>query len=185
MSIAVPPPDPQLTKLFGWFFILLALPIGLFTVVNVVNTLSAPSWPGTQADILSSSIYRQTRPGQWCIKLRYRYVVDGKTYTSVRQSPSLTGGGACDRHKMVIEARLEQLQPGANIRIRYHPDRPQKATVYLTDVGAVDYLLAGITVLLIGGGIQCIREGATMARRQQARPTHSVENSTDPRYRSP
>ena len=180
MAIHAPPRDPQMSKLLGWFFILLALPLGFFALTNSVNKLTAESWPRAQAEVLSSDLYRPSRSNRWCLRLRYRYVIDGKEYSSRRLSPSVMGGASsCAREKMVIEARLEKLQPGARIRIHYHPSNPAKAAVYLDDLDFTDYLLSGLTVLLLAGGIACIREGAAMARQQQAWPSRTVESSTD------
>ena len=86
-----PPPDPQFTTLFAWFFMLTALPLGVYTLTRTYDKLASASWPKTQAEILASGMYRQSKSGTCCANLQYRYVVDGTEFISRRMSTSQPG----------------------------------------------------------------------------------------------
>lgn len=167
-------PDPALTRFFGWMLILAAVALGVFTAFRTYDKLAAESWPSTHARVLSSGIYEQLKPRQWCVKLRYEYAVDGKAFVSKRLSTTRLGDAGCDPDRQVMEARLEQLQPGAQIQIRYRPGHPGTSIVYLDDLDVTDYLFVVIALICLAGGVKMLRDVAAMsaalpARHQPAR----------------
>ncbi|PIL45593.1 hypothetical protein CR105_05750 [Massilia eurypsychrophila] len=164
MSNYVPPPDPQGNKILGWLFILSAILIAVFTSTRVYDKVASRSWPTTYGKIFSSAMYHTSgRSSLWCVKLRYRYVIDGKTFFSTRVSTTrMAGPPACDRDKEVITARMERYRPGALLKIRYHPTNPETATVYIDELDMMDYLFSLISVFLLFGGIKAIRDAAKM-----------------------
>lgn len=163
METYAPPPDPQLTKFFGWFFILSALALGYFTFSRTIDKFTSKSWPSTQAEVLSSTMYESTgRSHVWCIRLRYRYVVGGREFSSIRSSTSIVTRAACDRDRGVIAARIERYQRGAMIKIRYEPSNPERAIVYVDELDLFDFLIPIIVIILFVGGVHAIREGRVM-----------------------
>lgn len=163
-----PPPDPQFTKLFAWFFILTALPIGLYTLTRTYDKLASASWPKAQAEILASDMYRQSKSGQWCVSLQYRYVVDGNEFISRRMSTSQFGETGCDADRKLIAARLERYRPGARIKIRYLPADPGKAIVYVRELDAFDFFFPALTIVLAAGGIKTLGEAKRQRQQQMA-----------------
>jgi hypothetical protein len=163
MRIYVAPPDPQGKKLASWLLILAAIPLGLFTVITIYDKLTSRSWPTTYAEIFASDMYHSSgRSSHWCVKLRYRYVVEEKAFFSNRLSISTFAGPGCDRDKKVTMARLERYQPGALLKIRYTAANPGTAIVYTDDLDAMDFLFSGLAILMFVGGIKGIRAAATM-----------------------
>jgi hypothetical protein len=164
MSNYVPPPDPQGNKILGWLLILSAIVIAVFTSIRVYDKVASRSWPTTYAEIFSSRMYQTSgRSNLWCVKLRYRYVIDGKEFFSTRVSTTrMAGPPACDRNKEVITARIERYQPGALLKIRYHPTNPETAIVHTDELDMMDYLFSLISVFLLFGGIKGIRDAAMM-----------------------
>lgn len=165
-----PPPDPQLSILFGWCLILLlALPMGGFTAWHLAGKAAALAWPRTTGEVLASDLYRTTRPALWCVKLNVRYQVDGQFYESERTSSSRVAGTGCDREKHVIEARLERMRPGEHIAIRYNPQAPGEAIVYAADVlERIDMFIGAVAALWLACGVAAIRSGSKMRREQNA-----------------
>lgn len=162
------PPDPQLSILFGCCLILLlALPFTGYTAWQVAAKAAALSWPATDAQVLTSEAYRTTKPALWCIKLSYRYGVDGKAYVARRSSSSYVAGVGCDRDKRVIDARLERMRPGDRIRVRYDPRDPGDAVVYLAPtLEWIDAFLGIVGLVWLGCGIALIRDGRRLRREQ-------------------
>lgn len=164
------PPDPQLYTLFGWFLIVLALPLGLWMGLRIMDKIDSRSWPRARAEIVSSEIYKRSgRHGtDWCIKLSYRYVIGGREYTGRRISTSRMGDTGCDVSEAVMRARLEQQQPGDRITIRHAPADPERAIVYVGALDVADFLLSAIAIVTFGGGIGSIREAGRLRQQQAA-----------------
>jgi len=164
------PPDPQMSILLGWcLIVLLALPFGGFAVGHVAAKADAMSWPKTGAEILSSELYRTTKPALWCAKLHLRYQVDGRSFTSRRVSSSWVAGTGCDRERRVMEARLERMGPGDRVSVRYHPRDPARAVVYLAPIVEFLDVFVGISAAIwLGCGIHGIRTGKRERREQEA-----------------
>ena len=159
MTFVPPPPDPQLSKLFGWFLILIAVPLAYLATTTVLEKSASKSWPRTEAQILSSNIdERMGRDGRhWCVKLHYKYFVDNAEYASSRIFVSRTSGGLCHRKKHVAEALWERLQPETRIYIRYDPTDHGRAFVYRSGLNFLECLLFGLVALLCIGGIKAIK----------------------------
>lgn len=151
-----------MTKLIGWCFLLLAIPLGFFAFKRSVDRCVSRSWPVTQAQVLSADMYKRSRSGDWCVRLRYRYVIDGEAFSSRKLASSFISSAGCDHDKGVIDARRERLQPGAAIRVRYDPADPGRSLVYLDDLDFSDYFFNGLALLLFVSGIKALREAASL-----------------------
>jgi hypothetical protein len=163
MSIYIAPPDPQGKKIASWLLILVAIPLGVFTSTMTYEKLASKSWPTTYAEIFASDMYHSSgRSSHWCVKLRYRYVVEAKAFFSNRLSTSRFVGPDCDYDKKVTMARLERYQPGALLKIRYNPTNPGTAIVYTDELDLMDFLFSGLAILMLVGGIKGIRAAAAM-----------------------
>lgn len=156
--------------LLGWSLILLlALPIGVFTVWHVAGKFAASSWPTTRAEIVRSAPYQTSKPALWCLKLGYRYQVGGRILESKRVSSSFFAGTGCDRDRQVIAARLERMQPGARITVRVDPRDPGSAVVYLAPaLEVIDGFGSLFALTWLLGGISAVRAGRKERREQDA-----------------
>ncbi len=156
-----------MTKLIGWFFLLISLPIWILSLDRIVDRHASEAWPRTRGEVVSSEVYRRSGKSStdWCIKLHYTYVVNNEVFSSKRLSTSWMSSSACDRDKALIESRFERLRPGAPIRVRYNPARPGKAIIYLDDLTGL-YIFLALALVLLAGGVKAIREGAAMASRR-------------------
>lgn len=168
------PHDPQMSILSGWFLILLALPIAVWITLRIVDNIDSRSWPKARAEIVSSELYKRTSRSStdWCIKLSYRYTIDGKQYTSRRISTSRISGANCDTSEAVMRSRLERQRPGDPIAIRYRPGQPAYAIVYIGKTDATDFLFPGLAIALFGGGVASIRAAGPLRQQQAA---HAAE----------
>lgn len=164
------PRDPQLDMLFGWFFISLALLIAVWMTLRIFDNIASRSWPKARAEIVASELYKRTSRSStdWCIKLSYRYTIDGRPYTSRRISTSRMSGASCDVSEAVMRARLEQQQPGDPIAIRYKPGQPGYAIVYVGKIEGADFVFAVLAVGLFAGGVASIRAAARLRLQQAA-----------------
>lgn len=152
------PPDTQIMKFLGWFFILLSLPLGVFTFSRSADKIVSPSWPFTYGEVLSSDMYQRTgRSTDWCVRLRYQYTVDQNTFSTNRLSTSLIGNAGCDRDQEVIAARLRSMRPGDRIKVRYNSRNPEKGIIYSDGLDVLDYFLPGLVLLLLVGGLWQVR----------------------------
>ncbi|MBD8530983.1 MULTISPECIES: DUF3592 domain-containing protein [unclassified Massilia] len=156
-------PAPFKLFLAGCLIIAMAMSMGYFTLTGAIDKMTSPSWPGTQARVLSSDLNRQVKSGAWCMQVRYQYLVDHQTFVSSRLSPM--SKVACYRGKQVAAAVFERVQPGAIIAIRYDPVHPAKAIVYLDALDFADVLLVGLMLALLPAGIWCVRHAAASIRR--------------------
>ncbi|WP_313032524.1 DUF3592 domain-containing protein, partial [Massilia alkalitolerans] len=95
--------------------------------------------------------------------------VGGTWHESTQVSSSNFAGTGCDRDKRVLDARLERMRPGDRITVRYDPDDPGDAVVYLAPVLSFhDILFGAIGVVWFGAGISAIRRGKRQRREQDA-----------------
>ncbi|WBS00569.1 DUF3592 domain-containing protein [Pseudoduganella sp. SL102] len=149
-------------KLSGWLFILSSLTLGFFTFSRSADKIASISWPFTYGTVLSSDIYQRAgRSTDWCVRLRYRYSVDGRIYVSNRLSTSLAGNAGCDRTKALITAQLQKIQPGNHIKVRYDPISPKIGIIYTDGLDVLDYFFACLVLVLLAGGLwQVMRQSA-------------------------
>jgi hypothetical protein len=150
--------------MMGWFLILFAIAAGYFSFWRTYDKLTAPAWPVTGAEIVRSSMYQRTGKSQdWCVKLAYRYTVEGKAYRSSRIGVSRIGNAGCHREQAVTAWRLASMAPGARIRVHYRPSDPGDTAVFLAGLDFLDYFGAGLTVVLFVLGVSEARKRAPAA----------------------
>jgi hypothetical protein len=156
--------DPALVRMMGWFVILLAIPAGYFSFWRTYDKLTSPEWPVTSAEIVRSSMYQRTGKSQdWCVKLAYRYTVEGKAYRSGRIGVSRVGNAGCHRDQAVTAWRLARMAPGARIRVHYRPSDPADTAVFLAGLDFLDYFGAGLALVLFAVGVSEARKRAPTA----------------------
>jgi hypothetical protein len=144
----------KLNTFFGSLFIFLGLTLGCYTFSRTHDKVASRSWPTTLAQIVSSKMYKASSRSNndWCVILRYRYIIGGKTYSSAQLSTSKISEVGCHQDRRVIAARIEKMQPGHPLKIRYNPREPAHAVVYVADLDILDYLFPLMAMLLIIGG---------------------------------
>ncbi|MEG2033778.1 MAG: DUF3592 domain-containing protein [Janthinobacterium sp.] len=151
--------EPALARMMGWFLILLAIPAGYFSFWRAYDKLTSPAWPVASAEIVRSSMYQRTGKSQdWCVKLAYRYTVEGKAYRSARIGVSRIGNAGCHRDQAVTAWRLASMAPGARIRVHYRPGDPGDAAVFLASLDVLDYFGAGLALVLFVLGVSEVRK---------------------------
>jgi len=161
------PHDPQFQVLFCWFLILLAVPLALWMALRIHDKFDARSWPKASAEVVESSLYHRggKRPG-WCIKMAYRYQVDGRQFVSSRSATSRMTDAGCDPSRAVIQARFENRQPGDRITIRHHPRNPGRAIAYVDGLDDADFFLSAFALGMFAAGVLSIRYGARLRVEQ-------------------
>ena len=161
------PPDPQFQVLLGWFMIALALPLAIWMALRIHDKLDAPSWPRVSAEVVRSDMYKRGgRSTDWCIKMAYRYEVDGRQFESARSVTSRMTDAGCDPSRAVIQARFEQRQPGDRITIRHHPRQPERAIAYVDGLDFPDYFFPAVALSVFAAGVHSIRHGARLRVEQ-------------------
>ena len=151
--------EPAMARMMGWFLILLAIPAGYFSFWRAYDKFTSPAWPVASAEIVRSSMYQRTGKSQdWCVKLAYRYTVEGKAYRSARIGVSRIGNAGCHRDQAVTAWRLASMAPGARIRVHYRPGDPGDAAVFLASLDVLDYFGAGLALVLFVLGVSEVRK---------------------------
>ena len=151
--------DPALARMMGWFLILLAIPAGYFSFWRAYDKLTSPAWPVTSAEIVRSSMYQRTGKSQdWCVKLSYRYSVEGEAYRSSRICVSRIGNTGCHRDQSVTAWRLASMAPGARIRVHYRPSDPNETAVFLAGLDFLDYFGVAVALVLFVVGVSEARK---------------------------
>jgi hypothetical protein len=172
MRTYIPPPDFQGTKFFGWFFTVMAALFLFFSLTRIIDKHASESWPSIVGTVISSKIYQQSRPAHWCFSLHYSYVVDNHAFSSKRLSTSLLSSASCSRSKDITAARVARMYPGAQIRIRYSESDPGKSMIYRDTLSGF-YIFIALGIVLLVGGLMCLRKAASIARahaRESKRP---------------
>jgi hypothetical protein len=141
------PHDPQFQVLLGWFLIVLAVPLAIWMALRIHDKFDARSWPKASAVVVKSELYeRRGKSRGWCIKMAYRYEVDGQQFESTRSATSLMTEFTCDPSLVVIQARFEQRQPGDRITIRHHPREPARAIAYVDGLDFADFFFPAVAL---------------------------------------
>jgi len=163
------PHDPQLQVLLGWFLIALAVPLAIWVALRIYDKFDARSWPKASAEVVESELYeRRGKSRDWCIKMAYRYEVDGQQFVSRRSATSLLTEAACDPSRAVIQARFEKRQPGDRITIRHHPREPGRAIAYVDGLDFADFFFPAVALSAFAAGVGSIRYGARLRVEQAA-----------------
>ena len=153
--------EPAMARMMGWFLILLAIPAGYFSFWRAYDKFTSPAWPVASAEIVRSSMYQRTGKSQdWCVKLAYRYTVEGKAYRSVRIGVSRIGNAGCHRDQAVTAWRLASMAPGARIRVHYRPGDAGDTAVFLASLDVLDYFGVGLALVLFVLGVSEARKRA-------------------------
>lgn len=163
------PHDPQFQVLLGWFLIVLAAPLAIWMALRIHDKLDARSWPKAGAVVVESELYqRHGKSSGWCIKMAYRYEVDGRQFVSSRSATSRMTEAACDPSRAVIQARFEKRQPGHRITIRHHPREPGRAIAYVDGLDSADFFFPAFALGMFAAGVGSIRYGARLRVEQAA-----------------
>ena len=161
------PHDPQFQVLVGWFMIALALPLAIWMALRIHDKFDARSWPKASAEVTRSELYKRGgRSTSWCIKMAYRYEVDGQRFESTRSATSRMTDAACDPSRAVIQARFENRQPGDRITIRHHPRKPERAIAYVDGLDFPDFFFPAVALSTFAAGVHSIRYGARLRVEQ-------------------
>lgn len=163
------PHDPQFQVLVGWFLIALAVPLAIWMALRIHDKFDARSWPKASAVVVKSELYeRHGKSRDWCIKMAYRYEVDGQQFESSRSATSLMSEAGCDPSRTVIQARFEKRQPGDRITIRHHPRDPGRAIAYVDGLDIFDFFFPAVALSVFAAGVHSIRYGARLRLEQAA-----------------
>ncbi|AVR98164.1 DUF3592 domain-containing protein [Pseudoduganella armeniaca] len=113
--------------------------------IRIHGKFDASTWPAVRAQVDSVKVYHRSGRGQdWCNLVSYRYVVDGKRYTSRRMASSLIGASGC--HKTEAEATWHagRLLRAGGVRAYYDPAAPAHAILVKDRLDVLDYFALGV-----------------------------------------
>lgn len=147
--------EPKEGKGTAYLFFTLAVVTAGLTLWRTADKLSSASWPSTSAEVLRSDMYQQR--AKWCVKLRYRYIIDKKEYISSAVSTSWIGSEGCDHNKAIIAARLAQFKSNTPIQIRYKPSNPARGIVYPGKLDGLDFFFPLCATIFVFGGLSVLR----------------------------
>lgn len=161
------PPDPHLLVLRGWFLILLAVPLALWIGARIHDKRDVRNWPKAQAEVQGSKLYHHTGRGMhgWCLRLAYRYQVDGKFYNSSGVDVPHLGHAGCDPSQAVMRERLARMGTGDRIEIRYHPRQHARSAAHIEPLDFGDYFFPAVAFGLFVTGAASIRQGKRVRAR--------------------
>lgn len=162
------PPDPHLLVLQGWFLILLAVPLALWIGSRIQDKRAVPDWPTTRAEVQGSKLYHDTGKGGrgWCLRLAYRYQVDGRFYNSSGVDVPHLGHAGCNRSQAVMRERLARMQEGDIIDVHYHPRQHARSAAHIEPLDAGDYMFSGGAIGLFLIGVASILHGRHLRARE-------------------
>ena len=87
------------------------------------------------------------------LKIKYSYVVDGRSYTSTRLSngsyrqPADFGGNIPGPQ---LQELAERFKAGAVVQVHYRPDQPERAYLIIDQSGSRLFISLGVAMLLAG-----------------------------------
>jgi hypothetical protein len=130
--------------------------IGGFNLVYaglvVWRSWRARRWPAVDGQLLAADLEKRKRvpsPASWGLRVRYRYVVGGDSYTGGVISTDI--GPAFFSEELGRLAIAQQWRPGITVKVHINPRDPEEA-VLTPRVSAVTLLmLAGGAALTAGG----------------------------------
>ena len=146
----------KIVRGFSRFLVVLGVLLLLFGVWFVQEAMVARNWPPTTGTLISASV-RSSRSGsssakRYKVHLIYRYIVEGKSYTSSRYRLG-DGSTAGDfTHPEQAREEAKRWKEGQDIEVYYDPDEPQSAVlvreaswgVYVPIVLGLLFGLAGV-----------------------------------------
>lgn len=91
---------PHENLLGGWLVVLLGLIILGIAAFDTVPKLRTYHWVSGTAQVTATDIYERTgRSHDWCGRVSYTYVVNGRTYRSRNLTSSIISDEGCHRNK--------------------------------------------------------------------------------------
>lgn len=145
--------SPHESLLSGWLVLLLGVFILGVAAFTSVPKLRAYHWVGGTALVATADIYQRTgKKHDWCGRLRYTYIVDGRTYSSRNVSPSFITDVGCDLDKAKVAAWLTTLPAGSVIRIFYDPASPGSAALVREGLKWHDFFFPLLSIACLAMG---------------------------------
>ncbi|WP_199101495.1 DUF3592 domain-containing protein [Aquitalea sp. ASV11] len=144
----------------SWLLLIVATCICIQIAINISNVAiskimeehAAQAWPETDAHIIASRLDQERiRRIIWRPIYTYQYTVNGKQYTSDRQS---IGSGRGYENIQDANMNIIKHPIGSILRIKYNPKTPHQSTITIyTDHGLIDYIaiLVSFLILLLPG----------------------------------
>lgn len=138
--------------IFRGLFLFTAVLLLSFSCYRIVAKASSEAWPLVYGKVVSSeTVKRQGRSADWCIKLKYTYVVKGVHYSSHTLSNSRFAGVGCDFRKEIVLKRFGYPQVGDKISIQYQPEKPDTSILIQDDLRGVTIIgCIGVMLLIVG-----------------------------------
>lgn len=116
-----------------------------FPLLSLRRARQAATWPTAPARLLESAVVPLPGRGSsgWGITVRYAYVVDGRSYEGRRLAFGYVAGSA----RASAEGVVERLRSARDLRVRFDPRRPARATLAAGVPQSTWYMLVmGLTV---------------------------------------
>ena len=167
------------STLASFLFLLLLLAIGIGVTLHGIRglktSLEAQSWPTTTARVIDTDVSYQrgtsSSTGAYYPRVRYQYVVNGRTYTGDRiwtTNMGSTRGWA--------RSIIDEFPPGSEVTVYYDPADPANALLKPgNSTPAILMLLLGIllTVIPAGGAWLILRYRPETPTEHRSRPPHA------------
>lgn len=156
-SLPAKAPDPAKVRLLGLRIMVLGLLVVLFMLPRAWDKLAARRWPAVEATVIFSDIVERTgKTHDWCVRVGYRYSVDGGRQGGAKR-------WACSASRAGAEAKLAQMQPGQRIEAYYNPAHPERSVLEPDALDAIDIFIGALALTLFAVGFDRIRHARRLA----------------------
>ncbi|MBV7535006.1 DUF3592 domain-containing protein [Duganella sp. sic0402] len=157
---------PHETLLSSWLSLLLGLFILGIAALDSVPKLRAYHWVAGEARVVSTDMYQRSgRSHSWCGRIRYAYLVDGRSYKSRELTSSIISDQGCHLDKARVAAWLAARPAGTSIRIFYDPAAPERAAIVREGLKWHDFLFWLMAIFVLAFSAYCIVHARRVLRR--------------------
>jgi hypothetical protein len=149
--------SPHENLLGGWLMSLLGMFILSIAALDTFSKMRAYGWVEGVAQVAAINIYQRTgRKQDWCGRVSYTYIVDGRIFYSRSQSASLISDVGCNINKVVVMTHLAAVPVGSSIRIFYDEHAPDRVSITRESLKWHDFFFWLLAMLPMSIGIYSI-----------------------------
>lgn len=146
-------------KLIGFRILMLGLLVLVFALSRAWDKLETRRWPTAEATVVFSDIVERTgKTHDWCVRVGYRYSVDGGRQGGARR-------WGCSASRNGAEAKLAQMPEGQRIQVYYDPAHPERSQLEADAPDGLDILSGLLAVILLAVGFDRMRRARQLAAK--------------------
>jgi len=158
-SVPAKAPDPVRTKQIGQRIMLLGLIVLMVVLPRAWDKLATQRWPSTEATIVFSDIVERTgKTHDWCVRVAYRYAIDGGRQGGVRR-------WGCSASRTGAEANMARMPEGQRIQVHYDPAHPERSVIDHESIGLTEAFFGALALILFAVGFDRIRHARRLAAK--------------------